>query len=155
MDANHRPEGRDMTSTLRTEQNRQLVLLAVSRFGAGDLTGFTELLKEDFVSHNPRVTHDPAVQSGRQAFADYLSGPSSNHLRNATVTVEHLLADDDLVAVHTHVATPQGDLATVDLFRVDGDLIVEHLALEVSTSTACRSVLTPPGPGGHPSVGGS
>ena len=29
------------------------------------------------------------------------------------------------------------------------------LALEVSTSTACRSVLTPPGPGGHPSVGGS
>jgi hypothetical protein len=30
-----------------------------------------------------------------------------------------------------------------------------RLALEVSTSTACRSVLTPPGPGGHPSVGGS
>lgn len=32
---------------------------------------------------------------------------------------------------------------------------VERLALEVSTSTVCRSVLTPPGPGGHPSVGGS
>ena len=30
-----------------------------------------------------------------------------------------------------------------------------RLALEVSTSTVCRSVLTPPGPGGHPSVGGS
>lgn len=29
------------------------------------------------------------------------------------------------------------------------------VALEVSTSTVCRSVLTPPGPGGHPSVGGS
>lgn len=29
------------------------------------------------------------------------------------------------------------------------------LALEDSTSTVCRSVLTPPGPGGHPSVGGS
>jgi hypothetical protein len=27
--------------------------------------------------------------------------------------------------------------------------------LEVSTSTVCRSVLTPPGPGGQPSVGGS
>jgi predicted SnoaL-like aldol condensation-catalyzing enzyme len=58
-------------------------MLAVSRFGAGDLAGFTELLKEDFVSPNPRVTHDPAARSGRQAFADYL-------------------------------------------FRVDGDLIVEH-----------------------------
>lgn len=32
---------------------------------------------------------------------------------------------------------------------------VLDLALEVSTSTVCRSVLTPPGPGGHPSVGGS
>ena len=31
----------------------------------------------------------------------------------------------------------------------------DSLALEVSTSTVCRSVLTPPGPGGHPSVGGS
>jgi predicted SnoaL-like aldol condensation-catalyzing enzyme len=28
--------------------------------------------------------------------------------------------------VHTHVATPQGDLATVDLFRVDSGKIVEH-----------------------------
>ena len=32
---------------------------------------------------------------------------------------------------------------------------VDIVALEVSTSTVCRSVLTPPGPGGHPSVGGS
>ena len=32
---------------------------------------------------------------------------------------------------------------------------VMGVALEVSTSTVCRSVLTPPGPGGHPSVGGS
>jgi predicted SnoaL-like aldol condensation-catalyzing enzyme len=115
-----------MTSTLLTEQNRQLVLTAVSRFGAGDVAGFTGLLGEEFVSHNPRVAHDPAAQSGRQAFADYLSGPGSAHLRDATVTAKHLLADGDLVAVHTHVATPQGDLATVDLFRVDGGLIVEH-----------------------------
>ena len=115
-----------MTSTLLTEQNRQLVLAAVSRFGKGDIAGFTELLGEEFISHNPRVAHDPAAQSGRQAFADYLSGPNSAHLRDATVTAKHLLADGDMVAVHTHVATPQGDLATVDLFRVDGDLIVEH-----------------------------
>jgi type III restriction enzyme len=30
-----------------------------------------------------------------------------------------------------------------------------RVALEVSTSTVCRSALTPPGPGGHLSVGGS
>jgi predicted SnoaL-like aldol condensation-catalyzing enzyme len=103
-----------------------LVLKAVSRFGAGDIAGFTELLGEHFISHNPRVAHNPATQSGRQAFADYLTGPGSAHLRHATVAAKHLLADGDMVAVHTHVATPQGDLATVDLFRVDDGKIVEH-----------------------------
>jgi predicted SnoaL-like aldol condensation-catalyzing enzyme len=115
-----------MTSTLLTDQNRQLVLEAVSRFGAGDIAGFAELLGQDFVSHNPHVAHNPAAQSGRDAFADYLSGPGSAHLRNATVAVRHLLADGDLVAVHTHVATPQGDLATVVLFRVGDGMIAEH-----------------------------
>lgn len=115
-----------MTSTLLTDQNRQLVLEAVSRFGAGDIAGFTELLGKDFISHNPHVAHNRAAQSGREAFGDYLSGPGSAHLRNATVAAKHLLADGDLVAVHTHVATPQGDLATVDLFRVDDGMIVEH-----------------------------
>ena len=112
--------------TVLTDQNRQLVLEAVSRFGAGDIDGFTKLLGEDFVSHNPLVAHDPATQSGSEAFAAYLSGPGSAHLRDATVAAKHLLADGDLVAVHTHVATPQGDLATVDLFRVDDGAIVEH-----------------------------
>jgi predicted SnoaL-like aldol condensation-catalyzing enzyme len=115
-----------MTPTLLTDQNRLLVLEAVSRFSAGDVAGFTELLGEDFISHNPRVAHDPATHSGRQAFADYLSGPGSAHLRDAIVAAKHLLADGNLVAVHTHVATPQGDLATVDLFRVDSGKIVEH-----------------------------
>lgn len=115
-----------MTPTLLTDQNRLLVLEAVSRFSAGDVAGFTELLGEDFISHNPHVAHDPATHSGRQAFADYLSGPGSAHLQDAVVAAKHLLADGDLVAVHTHVATPQGDLATVDLFRVDSAKIVEH-----------------------------
>jgi predicted SnoaL-like aldol condensation-catalyzing enzyme len=115
-----------MTPTPPTDQNRLLVVEAVTRFGAGDVAAFTELLSADFISHNPRVAHDPSAQSGRQAFADYLRGPDSAHLRDATVTAKHLLADGDLVAVHTHVATPQGDLATVDLFRVDGGTIVEH-----------------------------
>ncbi|KAB2389938.1 nuclear transport factor 2 family protein [Actinomadura montaniterrae] len=115
-----------MASTLRTDQNRLLVMEAVTRFGAGDIAGFTELLGDEFVSHNPRVAHDPAIQSGRQAFADFLSGPGSAHLRDATVEAKHVLADGDLVAVHTHVAAPQGDLATVDLFRVDVGKIVEH-----------------------------
>jgi predicted SnoaL-like aldol condensation-catalyzing enzyme len=126
VDTDHHTEGHDMTPTLPTDRNRALVREAVSRFGAGDIAGFGELLGADFVSHNPRVAHDPAARSGREAFADYLSGPGSAHLRDATVTAEHLLADGDLVAVHTHVATPQGDLATVDLFRVADGEIVEH-----------------------------
>ena len=36
-----------------------------------------------------------------------------------------------------------------------GVVDADRVGLEVSTSTVCRSVLTPPGPGGQPSVGGS
>jgi predicted SnoaL-like aldol condensation-catalyzing enzyme len=41
------------------------------------------------------------------------------------VRVRHPLADGDLVAMHTHVTTPRGDLATVDLFRVEDGRIAE------------------------------
>ncbi|MEV6417971.1 dihydrofolate reductase family protein [Kribbella sp. NPDC051718] len=63
-----------------------------------------------------------------------------------------------LVAPGTY---PQSSAHRMNLTEVRqiGDVVslryLLEVALEVSTSTVCRSVLTPPGPGGHPSVGGS
>jgi hypothetical protein len=77
-------------------------------------------------------------------------------------------SDTDLAAftrrtyhdMRVDVSTRQDNSEHVEkvLHHIGDALHAAHLALlalEVSTSTACRSVLTPPGPGGHPSVGGS
>ncbi|MQY31647.1 nuclear transport factor 2 family protein [Nocardia aurantia] len=103
-----------------TTTNRDLVAAAVAHFSSGDLDGLLELLHEDFRSHNPGV-----AGPGRAAFAAYLT--SAEWLRTATVTVHHVLADGDYVAVHTHIDVGHGaGMATVDLFRVHDGRITEH-----------------------------
>lgn len=107
---------------------REVVLDLVQRFGSGDIDGVGVLLADDFVSHNPRVTHrDPVVASGRQLFIEYLKGPAGDELMNGTVEPARLIADADHVAVHTHLTTRDGqELAIVDIFRVLHGLVVEH-----------------------------
>ncbi|TDW15500.1 nuclear transport factor 2 family protein [Kribbella kalugense] len=105
---------------------REVVLDLVQRFGSGDIDGIGALLADEFVSHNPRVTHRDSA-SGRQLFLEYLKGPVGDELMNGTVVPARLIADADHVAVHTHLTTRDGqDLAIVDIFRVVHGLVVEH-----------------------------
>ncbi|WP_051579531.1 nuclear transport factor 2 family protein [Pseudonocardia acaciae] len=107
--------------------NESLVRELVSRFRAGDVPGFADLLHEDFVSHNPGVRHDPAATTGKRAFLAYLSTPFGRDLLAGSIETRRVLADADLVAVHNHVTTAHGlELATVDIFRVRDGLVAEH-----------------------------
>jgi len=107
--------------------HRRLVAEMFSRFTAGDVDGGLALLGDDFVAHNPRVAHDPAHTTGKEAFADFFRGPEGQRLLAATTDVARTLADSDLVALHNRiVAGPGAEVATVDIFRVRDDLVVEH-----------------------------
>ena len=97
-----------------------------ARFGAGDLDGGLELLHPEFVSHNPRVPHDPATTTGLQAFADFFRSPAAKALVEAGSDVRRIVADDPLVAVHNRIALPSGDVAAVDIFRIQDGLVAEH-----------------------------
>jgi len=109
-----------------TDINQKLVLELFARFGAGDLDGGLALLHRDFVSHNPRVPHDPATATGRQAFGDFFRTPVGKALLDAGTDVRRVIADDPLVAVHNRIALPTGDVAAVDILRVQDGLIAEH-----------------------------
>jgi predicted SnoaL-like aldol condensation-catalyzing enzyme len=98
-----------MTSST-VDANRNLALELFGRLDGGDLDGALALLHPDFVSHNPRVAHDPATATGLAAGAD----------------VRRIVADDPLVAVHNRIALPTGDVAAVDILRVQDGLVVEH-----------------------------
>jgi predicted SnoaL-like aldol condensation-catalyzing enzyme len=107
--------------------NRDLVLEMLGRFGRREIDDAIELFHEDFVSHNPRVPHDPATTSGRTAFADFFRSPDGRRLLAARVDVLRVIADSTTVAVHNRITTPEGpELAIVDIFRIQDALIAEH-----------------------------
>jgi predicted SnoaL-like aldol condensation-catalyzing enzyme len=114
-----------MTSSA-ADLNRTLVLELFARLDAGDLDGALALLHPGFVSHNPRVAHDPATGTGLQAFADFFRSPAGKALLAAGTDVRRVIADDPLVAVHNRITLPTGDVAAVDILRVQDGLVVEH-----------------------------
>ncbi|WP_410609912.1 nuclear transport factor 2 family protein [Amycolatopsis sp. lyj-109] len=69
--------------------------------------------------HPDFVTHSPGLPSGREAFTDAVK---NSPLAGATAVIEHVVAEDDLVVAHLHVA----GMAVVDILRVEDGLLVEH-----------------------------
>ncbi|MBB5913764.1 putative SnoaL-like aldol condensation-catalyzing enzyme [Nocardia transvalensis] len=110
----------------RIDANRAVVLELYRRLGAGDLDGAFALLHEDFVSHNPRVPHDPERSSGRRAFRDFFDTPAGRSLAAADQDVLRVVAGDDLVAVHLRSTAAGAETAIVDLLLVRDGLIAEH-----------------------------
>jgi predicted SnoaL-like aldol condensation-catalyzing enzyme len=114
-----------MTSST-VDLNRNLALELFARFDAGDLDGALALLHPDFVSHNPRVAHDPTTATGLRAFADFFRTPAGKALLEAGSDVRRVIADDPLVAVHNRIALPTGEVAAVDILRIQDGLVAEH-----------------------------
>ena len=97
-----------------TEQNKQVVARLFDAFRAGDINAFDELIAQDYVQHNPQAGN--GLDAVKEFFAP--AGP-------VDVEVHRVLADGDLVAVHSNYKT--WNMASVDIFRVGDDgKIVEH-----------------------------
>jgi predicted SnoaL-like aldol condensation-catalyzing enzyme len=69
--------------------------------------------------HPDFVTHSPGLPSGRDAFTEAVR---NSPLAGANAEIKQIVAEDDLVMVHLHVA----GLAIVDILRVEDGLLVEH-----------------------------
>jgi predicted SnoaL-like aldol condensation-catalyzing enzyme len=72
------------------------------------------------------VPHDPATDTGVLAFAAFFRGPAGKALLEAGTDVRRVIADDVLVAVHNRIALPTGDVAAVDILRIQDGLVAEH-----------------------------
>lgn len=77
------------------------------------------------------IEHDPLVRSGRAGTAAWIRAIRE---KEETITVKHLLADGDLVFVHSHVsATPANEMSGTnrwDFYRLDKGWIVEHWVVQ-------------------------
>ena len=94
-------------------RNKDVVKRLFDAFRAGDTDAFDELIVDEYVQHNPQAGN------GLQAVKDFFApvGP-------VDVEVHRVIAEGDLVAVHSHYKT--WNMAGVDIFRLDDDGIIEH-----------------------------
>lgn len=108
-----------------SDTNRKLVEEVYRRMAAGDVDGLAELLHPEFVSHNPRVPHDPAAGSGKDAFVDFFRAPAGQALIAAGQEIRRMVAEDDLVAIHVRIGTTP-PVAAMDILRIQDGLLAEH-----------------------------
>jgi predicted SnoaL-like aldol condensation-catalyzing enzyme len=101
-------------STDAVERNKDVVKRLFDTFRAGDTDAFDELIVEEYIQHNPQAAN--GLQAIKEFFAPV--GP-------VDVEVHRVIAEGDLVAVHSHYRT--WNMAGVDIFRLDDDgKIIEH-----------------------------
>ena len=73
------------------------------------------------------IQHNPMAATGRDAAIRFLEPFFATH-PDIHYTIARIIADGNLVAVHSHGVFTAGDrgIAIVDILRVDGCKVVEH-----------------------------
>ena len=73
------------------------------------------------------IQHNPMAQTGRDAAIAFLEPFFKSH-PDISYSIKRIIADGNLVAVHSHGEYHPGErgLAIVDILRVDGCKIAEH-----------------------------
>lgn len=76
---------------------------------------------------NEYIQHNPDVANGTQGFIDYFERMQREY-PDKTIEFVRVIAEGDLVALHTHQTWPGNDqYVTMDFFRFDDNAkIVEH-----------------------------
>jgi steroid delta-isomerase-like uncharacterized protein len=118
-----------------TEQNKELVRQFVEAGNARDFAALDSLLTDDFTRHS-QATPDVVVQD-RDQFRTFLRQDSAT-FPDSRVTMQQLVAEDDLVAFHAnYVGTQEGpmgpfpasgrqmDIEFFGVFRIEDDRIAE------------------------------
>lgn len=125
--------GHDQFSTLTSPQINTPDSSALTRLNGRIATRYIRSLShpehwrgDRYLADN-LVQHDPAITDGATATRAYYANLLAGHPR-ATWTVARVVAEGDLVAVHSHVQLEPTDLgqSVVDIFRIQGGKIVEH-----------------------------
>ncbi len=86
-----------------------------------DSTRVDDYIRGDYIQHSM------LAEPGIQALKDWLDARAADS-PDAVQTIHRSFADGDHVIVHVHVSRWKGDagFAVVDIFRMEGRMIVEH-----------------------------
>ncbi len=105
----------------QVEKNKQLAITAYQRiFGDLDSTGIDEFMSKDFIQHNPST---PDGQDGVKALVQMLI---SQGVPKQKIEFKHVVADGDIVFLHSRYEMAGKEWRFIDIYRVENDKLVEH-----------------------------
>jgi predicted SnoaL-like aldol condensation-catalyzing enzyme len=101
--------------------NMELVKTAYQAlFGDHDLSALTKFYAEGYIQHNP------SAPTGRDGLQKFLADLGFDKAPKSTLTFLRTAADGDLVWTYMVGDIGQGEMAIIDIFRVENGLIAEH-----------------------------
>lgn len=82
------------------------------------------------------IEHDPAIQTGRQAFIDAAVKAQEKYPKRK-LEIKRVIADHDCIVVHSRIVDNPSDsnskeTAVVDIFRLENNLITSHWSVAQS-----------------------
>lgn len=103
------------------EVNKQIAITAYQRiFGDLDITGVDDLMSKDFIQHNPTLPDGP---EGVKAVVQMLA---SQGVPKQKVVFKHVVADDDIVILHSRTEMGGKEWRFIDIYRIENGKLAEH-----------------------------
>jgi predicted SnoaL-like aldol condensation-catalyzing enzyme len=124
-DANAEAINKKLVGALMADIGGQADAQALGRYFAADL-----------------IQHDPMLANGRNAAVQWIDTLRRQQPAQ-TLTVKHMLADRDMVFVHSQLsATPANEMSGInryDFYRLDRGVIVEHWLVSAKAPTKSKN----------------
>jgi predicted SnoaL-like aldol condensation-catalyzing enzyme len=104
-----------------TTKNKQIVMTAYQRiFGDLDVSAVDEYMSKDFIQHNPTTPDGP---EGVKRLVQMLV---SQGVPKQKCEYKHVIADGDIVILHTRYEMAGREWRFIDIYRVESGKLAEH-----------------------------
>ena len=101
--------------------NKQIVTDAYQRiFGDLDVSAVDEFMSKDFVQHNPTIADGP------DGVKQVLKMLASQGVPKQKIEFKHVVADGDIVILHTRYEMAGKEWRFIDIYRVEDGKMAEH-----------------------------
>ena len=104
------------------ERNKALVKQFFAAVEGRDQATVERIVREDYIQHMP------GIPTGRAAILHYIDMVAPKGLGKMP-QFARVIAEGDLVMVHFRREDPNGPVATMEIFRIQGGQIAEHWAV--------------------------
>lgn len=105
----------------KEQSNKDIVIEAYRRtFGDLDVAAIDEFFSKDFKQHNPTIADGP---EGVKALVRMLS---SQGVAKQQIEFKHVVAEDDVVILHSRYEMAGTEWRFIDIYRVENGQLAEH-----------------------------